>query len=220
MVMSTPIRIKGCRRGRGGPGFTLIELMASLVVFMVTVMGLVAMQRASLGAADLARQQTAAVNIARFFMTQLKTEFANWPLDTNNTVPSGSQFKLIVGDDGGSDILIPRDTWHLVGGDTFRLDEFLGHSSLSEEGDNSAISRYCVNYMISQIENVNPAEAAAVWLVRVRVSWTKDGFFNTSGSGAWSSCTSTAVNQRITTDLSDSVVELVGTATREIAPAL
>ncbi len=193
--------------------------MASLVVFMVSVMGLVSLQRATIGAGDLARQQTAAVDISRFFLTEIKTEFGNW--DASYTVPtslSADQFPLIA---AGSSGLVARDAWHPLGptgSTTFRVDDFLGHSLLLDSDSkpaNNLFSRFCVNYMITQLETGVNTENASVWQVRVRVSWTKNGFLNNS---AWTNCDPATVTARINTGNSDNAVELVSAATREVAP--
>lgn len=212
------------KRRRQCAGFTLVELMASLVVFMISVLGLVSLQRATIGAGDFARQQTAAVNIARFFMTEIKTEFGNW--DAAYTVPTTlpvAHFPLIAA--GGSG-LVARDTWQVLGPtgvNNFRVDDFLGHSLLLDTDGNPAnnlFSRFCVNYMITQMEDasINPQDAS-VWLVRVRVSWTKNGFL---ANNAWENCTPGSVTDRINgtgnVQHSDNAVELVSAATREVAP--
>jgi Tfp pilus assembly protein PilV len=199
-------------------GFTLIEIMAAMIVFMISVLGLIAMQKASIGAAEKARQQTAANNIARFVTTQIKTEFANWK--ENTLAPASSQaFPLvsaaIAADALGNDSV---DSWVQLGGDVgtaLRLDDFLGHSALT---DNDGASRFCVNYKLTPLAPTLPRNAQTVWRVRVRVTWTRSGgdFFQPIGGTAWNVCTPVAIQARIDQS-ADDVVELVTMASREFA---
>ena len=64
-------------------GFTLIEVIVAMAVFMITVLGLVAMQSASVSAARQGKTHTQAVNIARFFLTQLQNEVSVWAENPN-----------------------------------------------------------------------------------------------------------------------------------------
>jgi hypothetical protein len=108
------------------------------------------------------------------------------------------------------------DTWVQYGSDVgtgFRLDEFLGHSGLT---DNGGASRFCVNYRIAPVENLGAGvdnSEYSVWLVRVRVSWTNDRAFPTT----WQLCDPTNVETRIVTDATDEAVELTAMAPRELA---
>jgi len=184
------------------------------VVFMIAVMGLVSLQRATLGAGDMARQQTAAVNIAQFFTTEIKTEFANWNQWQSGSDLSATQFPLIAAAGAG---LVTDSTWQQLGGNNFRVDDFVGHSAIGTSGENDYFSRYCVNYMITRLEDSDVVSDPAVWLIRVRVSWTKDGYIEGAGS-AWKDCTPNTVTARINNTQRDHAVELVAGATREVAP--
>ena len=204
------------KRKASAGGFTLIEIIAALAVFMIGVMGMVALQGASIHAAVKSRQQTAAVGIARYMITQLKSEVASWNKAQNTGFPTDT-YPLL---SGVFSTAVNTGQWIQFGGSDgsgaeLRLDDYLGHSGL---GDGPA-SRFCVNYMISNLETfagtVNPWDYT-VWLVRVRVSWTKEGFFQEGGID-WNICDPSSVNNRIVTVGSDDVVELVSTATREFA---
>jgi prepilin-type N-terminal cleavage/methylation domain-containing protein len=209
------------KRRQEESGFTLIELMITMVVFMVAVVGLVGMQKASVEAAQRAKQQTAAYNIARFVTTQLKAEFASWrraepqtfvdPDDTRNlSLPLISKALEIDETSGANSV----NSWILYGDgedNFFRIDEFLGHSRLTGQ---DATARFCVNYMIAPaaVAALN-IDAQAVWRTRVRVTWTREGLF--AGSN-WTDCTEGAVRPRLQNN-ADNVVELVSMATREFA---
>ena len=60
-------------------GFTILEVLVALIIFIIAVMGLGTLQRASIAGTDRGRQHTAAVNIARYFLNELKVEISNWP---------------------------------------------------------------------------------------------------------------------------------------------
>ncbi len=192
-------------------GFTLIEIMISMVVFMVAVVGMVAMQRASIAATQHAKQRTAANNIARFVTTQLKTEISNWRKYTiDDALDSKSGFPLL------NASLSTKGSW-VSFGNNLRVDEFLGHSGLGS----GASARFCVNYMVEPVCDVDPVciDAAKtpptnqhVWWVRVRVTWTKEGDFDNN----WTQCSPDVVATRLD-KFQDHAVELVTMASREFA---
>jgi prepilin-type N-terminal cleavage/methylation domain-containing protein len=200
-------------------GFTLIEIVIALIVFMIAVMGMTALQGASINAASKSRSQTAAVSIARFVITELKSEFAGWDkAQTLASFPSG-QYPLLQSVFGN-----PRAVgeWIQYGDDVgndkgdFRFDEFLGHSGLE---NNVGASRFCVNYLVASIEpglGVVTDDQYSVWQIRVRVSWTNEGAFQTNDT-AWNVCDPTTVEKRIGDDASDEAVELTSMATRELS---
>ena len=206
---------------RADNGFTLIEILAALTVFMIGVMGMVALQAVSIHAAGKGREQTAAVNIARYLIAELKTEFAAWGKAPGPTFPTSdfpdefAMLKAAASEDsiGGN--------WVVYGGTSgsdgsyLRLDELLGHSDLSDGG----AARYCVSYRVDPLEHYAAGTALdrfSVWQIRVRVSWTKSGYFQV-GNIDWKDCSIDNVDTRIVDLGSDDVVELVSTATREFA---
>lgn len=206
-------------------GFTLLEIVIALVVFMIAVMGMVALQGASIHAATNSRRQTAAVNIARYVVTEFKNEFAGWDkLQVGTDFPSNG-YPLLQSIFEG-DTPVGPGVWvefgaGIDGDEGFRLDEFLGHSKLEDENGaaNTGASRFCVNYMVQPLETFEGAPEPSeysVWQVRVRVSWTKEGAFLT-GNISWTVCDPTNVTARIETEGSDNVVELTAMATRELA---
>ena len=206
-------------RERAQGGFTLIEILAAMAVFMIGVMGMVALQGVSIHAAAKGRQQTAAVNIARYLVAELKSEFAAWGRAPGPTFPSSSfpaQFALLSA--AASNNALGGD-WIVFGDPNseadLRVDELFGHSQLS---DGSA-ARFCVAYRVDTMEHFpegTPLDSYSVWQIRVRVSWTKEGHFQ-AGNIDWDDCSIDNVNARILIHGSDDVVELVSTATREFA---
>jgi prepilin-type N-terminal cleavage/methylation domain-containing protein len=205
------------KRRNGQSGFTLIEVMFALLIFIVALVGLVGLQRVSNTGAFRGKQHTAAVNVARTFLTQLQLEVGNWWDDFNNfNVPAG-QFPLL------TPAVVAPDTWINIHTEAdFRVGEFLGHSAMASS-DNYEYANFCVNYMVSPLENrpvgqMNNA-GVTVWKVRVRVSWTKRSRYGgPTGDNAdyWKSCAPTDVAQRLT-DGADEAIEIVGAATRELA---
>jgi Tfp pilus assembly protein PilV len=208
-------------------GFTLIEVMFSLIIFMIALMGLVSLQRVSIEGAARGRQHTAAANVASFFFTQLKNEISCWGPNITRPFP-GDRFPMLTNAIGANATL--NDIWYeLNPGDSVRVDDLLGHSKLAD-GDTS--SRFCVNYRISCLETPRDAtsnsipcaqnmDRVTVWKVRVRVSWAQQGQFgNKDGDDnniPWTSCDPNDVNYRVDQSRTDNAVELVGVATRELA---
>ncbi|MCP4709594.1 MAG: type II secretion system protein [Planctomycetes bacterium] len=191
-------------------GFTLLEVMFSLVVFMVAISGLAMLQRVSVQGSQMGKRHTAAVNVASFFLTQLQNEISNWLLQDNQAGFPANRYPLL------TQAYTNTGQWQILsqGNAEFRVGEFLGHSSLA--GGNGS-SRFCVGYRIRPLEAIPSAVAnnnrVVVWEARVRVSWTMDRLFDGS---TWMNCTPASVTSRITAG-NDRVVELVGVATREIA---
>jgi len=202
---------------RDQDGFTLIEVMISMVVFMVALLGLVALQRASIAGTNKGREHTAAVNIARYVMTQLENEAAAWPLDQSD-VPSSDFPMMALG-------LSNPGNWNLLadGSGTvineFRLDAYLEHSRRSfYMGDNPDTAPFCVHYMVAPLTEELPAQE--LFSARVRVTWPKWKQYVIEGesAGVWYDCDpnvfgpDSALSDRL--KYSD-VVELTGVVTRE-----
>jgi len=224
-------------------GFTLVEVMMTLLVFGVSILGLVAMHSASVEGSHKSREHTTAVNIARFFMTQLQSEVAGWrtpPPGTDKTLPDN----LFIGTSGR--VLLKQavvlnaiegteqETWFLLD-DTgeLRIDSYMGHSGLVEDSVvNSAASRFCVSYRLELMDvpqnvwNLKPeVEQVAngmVWKVRVRVIWPRRNQFSMffyADAENNPPCTIANINNWLsdTTLPAPEIVELVGIATREFA---
>jgi prepilin-type N-terminal cleavage/methylation domain-containing protein len=183
-------------------GFTLIEVLVALLIFMVAMLGLVALQRASVSGANMGREHTAAVDLARYVMTWLENEAAAWPLaDTTPGPPAFADLPLL------NRGLGEPDTWHTLSSADVRFDAYLEHSAeqLYSEVDSA---QFCVHYRIAPVGSTDDPVAYRAW---VRVTWPKWGQY---ASGTWNQC-----EARISDVPSDigkyQVVELTGVVTRE-----
>ncbi|GAC1553445.1 MAG: hypothetical protein NVS3B10_15190 [Polyangiales bacterium] len=67
----------GARRS-GARGFTLIEVMMSLTVLFIGVMGIVAIERAAIVSNVDARQITTATNVSRLWIERLQADSSAW----------------------------------------------------------------------------------------------------------------------------------------------
>ena len=213
-------------------GFTLIEVMFSLIIFMVAIMGLVALQKVSIEGASKGKRHTAAVNAASFFLTQLQNEISCWGGGLARPFPNANNtFPMLTVAIGGNQTL--PDSWFTLEpnpnpASSLRVDELLGHSGLAS---GIASSQFCINYRISCLEeprdefnNTVPCttniDRVTVWLVRVRVSWPKKRQFESGqedGTNPWTSCAPVDVDFRVNNSNTDDAVEIVGVATRELA---
>jgi type II secretory pathway pseudopilin PulG len=187
-------------------GFNLVEVLIALVVFMIAIIGLVALQRAAVAGANMGREQTAAVDLGRFVMTWLENEAAAWPLADTTTVPDTTQLPLL------SQGLSEPDAWHTIGGADQRFDEYLEHSDTPLYTDGVDSAQYCVHYRLIGLGAPADPVAYQVW---VRVTWPKWRQYNTAdGTLVWYDCAA-----RISTDQAVvgeyQVVELTGVVTRE-----
>jgi prepilin-type N-terminal cleavage/methylation domain-containing protein len=207
------------KRRSSNSGFTLIEVMIALVIFIVAVVGLASLQRASIAGTGRGRQHTAGVNIARYFLNQLKVEISNWseyPQDIviNNCAPDAEITNNLP--------LVARGlnvncigTWTYVANDITRVDEFLGHEAMvaadTDSTSNNPNSHYCVHY---QINPIPPADGlrALVWRIQVRVAWSKAGQY-----AKWEDCNPDLFLAGGDRASSSDIVELAGFATRELS---
>jgi prepilin-type N-terminal cleavage/methylation domain-containing protein len=215
---------------RNSRGFTLIEVMIALVVFMVAVVGLVAMQRASIVGKTNGEFQTGAGSIAHFFLAQIRSEIESWALDEDDYVQTTCD--NIFSDMGEDELFFVRagvcnnyttKPWLIFDeandATDFQIDKFLGHNELLTGTD---VARYCLNYRIEpmgapETPLVGELAETTVWKVRVRVSWTRDGSFPEN----WHNCTAAEVDFRLDGSSAgagtDFAVELVTLVTREFA---
>jgi len=199
---------------RNQQGFTLIEVMVSMLVFMVALLGLVALQKASIAGTNKGREHTAAVNIAKFVMAELETEAAAWTLSEAEAPASDIPMIALS--------LASPDQWtKLADGsgtvpDGFRMDAYLQHSDRSfYTGDNVDTAPFCVHYMVTPI---GPNQE--LLQVRVRVTWPKwkQYIIDVDGAGVWNECNwpgyQDPENLSVRLKYSE-VVELKGIVTRE-----
>jgi type II secretory pathway pseudopilin PulG len=198
--------MKKSRKRTGG--FTLIEVLVALLVFMVAMLGLVALQRAAVSGANMGREHTAAVDLGRFVMTWLENEAAAWPLADTHTVPDDADLPLL------HNGLNEADTWQTLSSDgDLRFDDYLEHSKTELYTGGEAIdsAQYCVHYRVRGLGSPEDPVAYQIW---VRVTWPKWRQYNAEGALAWDDCAA-----RISTDQevigAFQVVELTGVATRE-----
>jgi len=170
------------RRSRGEEGFTLIEVMISMLVFMVALLGLVAMQEASIEGAGRAREQTAAVNIARFVMAGIQNEVTGFTFESE--LPTTDQPLLDNAINDGNEGLwvnIPGT------GDISRFDAYLEHNGRSfytTDGVDSA--PYCAIYQAERFLDGSDAPMEGLFKVKVRVAWPRKGQYQ---GASWMDCT-------------------------------
>jgi prepilin-type N-terminal cleavage/methylation domain-containing protein len=183
-------------------GFTLVEVIVALLVFMVAMLGLVALQRASVSGANMGREKTAAVDLARFVMTWLENEAAAWPLADTHSVPEATDLPLL------SQGLNDADTWQTISGTDVRFDDYLEHSeetSLYGAVDNA---QYCVHFRVMPLGSSEDPLAYQVW---VRVTWPRWGQY---AAATWNACAA-RLDADSTVIGKYEVIELSGVVTRE-----
>lgn len=191
---------KSRRRTRG---FTLVEVLIALLVFMVAMLGLIALQRASVSGANTGREHTAAVDLGRFVMTWLENEAAAWPLADTTAVPDAADLPLL--NRGLNNV----DEWQTLSATDQRFDDYIEHSGtpLYTGGVDSA--QFCVHYRLLPLPagSTDPL-AYQVW---VRVTWPKWGQYK---GGDWNAC-GARLGANSTVIGAYQVIELTGVVTRE-----
>jgi type II secretory pathway pseudopilin PulG len=168
------------RRSHCEEGFTLIEVMISMLVFMVALLGLVAMQEASIEGAGRAREQTAAVNIARFVMAGIQNEVTGFTFESE--LPTADQPLLDNAINGGNEGL-----WvNLPGtGGISRFDAYLEHDGRSFY-DTVDSAPYCAIYQVDRFLDGAGVEMDGLYKVKVRVAWPRKGQYQ---GADWMDCT-------------------------------
>lgn len=163
-------------------GFTLIEVMISLLVFMVSLLGLVALQEASIEGANKGREQTAAINVARFVMAEIQNEVTSFTFVSDIPTSAGQPLldNAINGGNEGKWVLLPDAAVDS------RFDAYLEHNARDFYDVDSA--PFCATYWV---ERFVPGDGSGerlegLYKVRVRISWPRKGQYGTGG--AWKAC--------------------------------
>jgi len=184
-------------------GFTLIEVIVALLVFMVAMLGLVALQRASVVGANMGREHTAAVDLGRFVMTWLENEAASWPLADTTPVPLATDLPLLNRGLSGA------DEWQTLSTTDQRFDDYVEHSGTALYAGGVDSAQFCVHYRVLPLpDGATDPLAYQVW---VRVTWPKWGQYR---SGDWNVCGS-RLSAASTVIGAYQVIELTGVVTRE-----
>jgi type II secretory pathway pseudopilin PulG len=195
------------KRRKRGRGFSLIEVIVALLVYMVAMLGLVALQRASVAGANIGREQTAAVDLARFAMTWLEAEAAAWPLADATLVPDPEQLPLL----GAA--LNEEDAWQSLTSGNVRFDAYMEHSATPLYADVDS-AQYCVHYRVKPLGADEAEEDPVAYQVWVRVTWPRWGQYKTDGTADWNDCDA-RLGAGSSVIGAFEVVELTGVATRE-----
>ncbi len=187
------------RKVQNSGGFTIIEVMIALLVFMVSLMGLVALQRASVAGTNKGREHTAAVNVARFVMSAIQNEVASLPIQVvDNPADPGfsvANYPYLGSADlaNGTWTLLPNGSGNTVEDDA-RLDAYMGHSGQGVYTGGMDSAPYCVMYTVQRF--IPPGGTATnpvvgLYQARVRVTWPRWKQYMASGemsADAWTDC--------------------------------
>jgi len=165
-------------------GFTLIEVMISLIVFMVSLLGLVALQRASIAGTSKGREHTAAVNLGRFVLNWVQSEAATFPI--SQTTPNSTDFPLIENAISSGNL----DSWQLLPNSaTMRFDAYMGNNAQSHYTGGVDAAQFCVYYKMSQFVKGQDSSGDdqfvnEVYKLSVMVNWPKWKQYHTN----WTNC--------------------------------
>jgi prepilin-type N-terminal cleavage/methylation domain-containing protein len=154
------------RRAEGG--FSLIEIMIAVTVFLIAVAGLLAMLFTSMRANASAAEGTNAVGIAEGFLEEVRLRQMGW---------TGSAAIAVQ----APELAVDLDVWHAPALGTWAGTEprDLQGRAMDTTGARKAI--YCVSYRVHQDQGLAIADADEA-RVLVRVAFTADG------SEAWADC--------------------------------
>jgi prepilin-type N-terminal cleavage/methylation domain-containing protein len=211
------------RKARNNRGFTLIEIMIALLVFMVSLLGLVALQRASVAGTNKGREHTAAVNVTRFVMSAIQNEVASLPLQVDDTALNAADYPYLASADlpNGAWGLLPDGAGNTVDDDA-RLDAYMGHSGQGVYTGGMDSAPYCVMYTVQRFVPpggtvTNPV--VGLYQVRVRVTWPRWKQYMAAGEMSgdeWTDCAGRLDDTATTFEVTDwETVELSKILSRE-----
>ena len=211
------------RKARNNRGFTLIEIMIALMVFMVSLLGLVALQRASVAGTNKGREHTAAVNVARFVMSAIQNEVASLPLQVDDMAINAANYPYLASADlpNGAWGLLPDGAGNTVDDDA-RLDAYMGHSGQGVYTGGVDSAPYCVMYTVQRFVPpggtvTNPV--VGLYQARVRVTWPRWKQYMAAGEMSgdeWTDCAGRLDDTATTFEVTDwETVELSKILSRE-----
>lgn len=168
------------RRPRGGRGFTMIEVMMALVVFLTAAAGLLAFQEALVRSNASANDVTSATYLAEFWLEQGRAESLLWNVDGTDLRPTRTPLLAPLGLNvatAGFDtgwLVLPMMGTRPAGAPLNRyLETWPGPA-----GEVRDYAEYCVQYRLVVLV---PDEIVRL---EVRVLWFKAGVDRPSPSGA------------------------------------
>ena len=164
------------RVGRTG-GFTLVEVMAAILVFGVGLLGIVALHIVARKGNTSAQNLTAATSIAEHWMERLDTESTMWnsgPGDlTSTAAPMMSALGAGVSTVGSSTGWVAPPENPLLNREMRQADVDSSSGALLSPGD------YCTQYRLTTLV------ADQLLRAEVRITWWKEGVQRPSN---WASC--------------------------------
>ncbi len=170
-------------------GFSLLEVLIATVVFSITAMGLVALNKVSMDASVYGRERTAASNLAQFAMTWLENEVAAYaPGETPITGSFTHSYFMKL-----RDTVAATDTgWVSLSGkgSSLRFDEYLSNETDAKYAA-ADTAQYCIHFRV--LFNNGPGSSKALpgnlYHASVMVTWPMEGGYVTDGSD-WTDCAS------------------------------
>jgi prepilin-type N-terminal cleavage/methylation domain-containing protein len=173
-------------RNKGSRGFSLLEVLIATVVFAITAMGLVALNKVSMDASVYGRERTAASNLAQFAMTWLENEVAAYaPEETPVTGAFTHPYLMKL----RNTVAAGFTGWVSLSGSTnLRFDEYLSNQTDAKYASVDT-AKYCIHYRV--LFNNGPTSTKALpgnlYHASVMVTWPREGGYVTDG-GDWTNC--------------------------------
>lgn len=162
-------RARAQQRGsRAQRGYTIVEVMMALAIFMVAMLGMITMQKAAVSANAHARNTGMAQHLARAWAAQLEMDATQWKInlagDWLNNANKWSRPAYVANRQFGG-----------------RFDA-LGNA-LTDTAPDQALTRFCTHVRMSWLfPNTMGMAGNGVLRAEVRVYWLRDGATLPAGS--------------------------------------
>lgn len=161
MSRSRFARRRDCRTARG---YTMVEVMMALAIFMVAMLGMITMQKAAVSSNAHARNMGMAQHLARAWAAQLEVDATQW----KNTL-SGDWLTT-----GNADTPWFRPAY--VGTRKFGAGFDAQGNALSDTTADKKLTRFCTNVRLSWLfPNTMSMAGNGVLRAEIRVYWLREG---------------------------------------------
>jgi hypothetical protein len=147
------------RRRRGSAGYTMVELMMSLALFTVGVLGVISLQKITIVSNAHAKNLAIAQRIAQTWSSQLQMDSSAWRTTF----------------DGSGVLAAPSGVWERPAYKTGRVGAAFDALGTPLDESSLAQARFCVQTRLTWLYNAAGVSNNGVVRAEIRVFWQREG---------------------------------------------